>query len=245
MKKNFKPKILYEETEQTLYFTPLQKARQALRDALKNAAQEMFTQNLPRQFCSIRFEPEDGQDDYCEDEDNIEFDWFTNNEHKNTEEFPQRATDENTVNLVNNETFENSSQDNLMDFNDETSQQNNDNFSVQFLSMPELDPEPEANRHIELLAGFDIENNTHQNTITKIVKENEHHSLNCVLPSISNDATISSQMEKINDDSNHYHGEWDQMFSDMITYKSPNQECGSDLKELYSQISKTIDLLNS
>lgn len=45
--------------------------------------------------------------------------------------------------------------------------------------------------------------------------------------------------------SGHYHGEWDQMFNDIITSKGASQECGSELKELYSQISKTIDLLNS
>lgn len=41
-----------------------------------------------------------------------------------------------------------------------------------------------------------------------------------------------------------YNGDWDQMFNDMIN-RSSNQESGSELKELYSQISKTIDLLNS
>lgn len=35
------------------------------------------------------------------------------------------------------------------------------------------------------------------------------------------------------------------MFNEMIASRGPIQECGSDLKELYSQISKTIDLLNS
>lgn len=35
------------------------------------------------------------------------------------------------------------------------------------------------------------------------------------------------------------------MFNDIMTNKGNNQECGSDLKELYCQISKTIDLLNS
>lgn len=34
------------------------------------------------------------------------------------------------------------------------------------------------------------------------------------------------------------------MFSDIMINKGNNQECGSDLKELYSQISRTIDLLN-
>lgn len=48
-----------------------------------------------------------------------------------------------------------------------------------------------------------------------------------------------------NDDNNHYSEEWDQMFSDMMTNKSSSQDSVSNLKELYSQISQTIDLLNS
>lgn len=44
---------------------------------------------------------------------------------------------------------------------------------------------------------------------------------------------------------NEYNGEWDQMFNDIMTNRVPNQDSSSDLKDLYSQISKTIDLLNS
>lgn len=52
--------------------------------------------------------------------------------------------------------------------------------------------------------------------------------------------------QKNNENSDHYNdGEWDQMFNDIIVNKGSNQECGTDLKELYSQISRTIDLLNS
>ncbi|XP_031763831.1 heat shock transcription factor, X-linked member 4-like [Galleria mellonella] len=252
MKKNFKPKSFYGGTEQMLYLTPLQKARRAFREALKKAAQEMCMQNSPGQFCNIRFESEDGQEDYCEDEENMEFDWFImKNAHKNPEDSPQSATGDSNDNLISNETYENSSQESLMQFEDESCQQNNDIFPVKFLSMPELDSEPvEANTNVELLAGFDIEGDNQQNIVTKIVdyKKDEHNSLNCVLPSISNDpndVTMTSMTEKKNDDSNHYHGEWDQMFNDIITCKGPNQECGSELKELYSQISRTIDLLNS
>ncbi|KAM3964805.1 LOW QUALITY PROTEIN: uncharacterized protein ACR2FA_001199 [Aphomia sociella] len=247
MRKNFKPKTLYGATEQMLYLTNLQKARRALREALKKAAQDMFMQNSPRQFCNIRFESEDGQEDYCEDEENIDFDWFIrNNENKNSEQVPETATDDGTEKFINDGGYDNSSQENLMNFHDESCQQNNDSFPVQFLSMPDLDPEPIANPNVELLAGFDIENDNDQNISSNIEesKENGHSSLNCVLPSISNDPHDVSMTEK-NDDANHYHGEWDQMFNDIITYKGPNQECGSELKELYSQISRTIDLLNS
>lgn len=52
--------------------------------------------------------------------------------------------------------------------------------------------------------------------------------------------------QKNNENSDHYNdGEWDQMFNDIIVNKGSSQECGTDLKELYSQISRTIDLLNS
>lgn len=77
-----------------------------------------------------------------------------------------------------------------MNFTDETCQQSGDNFPVQFLSMPELDPEPsEENSGVELLAEFNIDNDTDQGIARKIgeVKEIDHNSLNCVLPSISND----------------------------------------------------------
>lgn len=56
---------------------------------------------------------------------------------------------------------------------------------------------------------------------------------------------MTSLFQENNENSGHYHREWDQMFNDIMTNKGPNQECSSDLKELYSQISKTIDLLNS
>lgn len=174
-----------------------------------------------------------------------------------------------------------------MNFNDEPCQQSqeNDNFPIQFLSMPELDAEPpETKPGVELLAEFDIDHDVDEGIVRKAAgKQNEHISLNCVLPSISNDPnddvatnevrhcpvygevilyikllnsfnltmynkTLFHDLycfQRMNDDSDHYHGEWDQMFNDFMTNKEPNQECGSDLKELYSQISRTIDLLNS
>lgn len=70
-------------------------------------------------------------------------------------------------------------------------------------------------------------NNQMQNAVVLII--------NCVF-----------QFQKDRDDPNqHYHGEWDQMFNDIISNKSSGPECGSDMKEFYSQISRTIDLLNS
>ncbi|CAH0602939.1 unnamed protein product [Chrysodeixis includens] len=254
MKRNFKPKNLYSNVEQLLYLTPLQKARRALRMALKKAAQDLFEQNSPKHFCNLKFECDDSQDDYCEDEENIEFDWLIPNDNGNPEKvIPETANiqvpqNDATIPEETDTSFRDASQDSLMHFTDESCQQNGDNFPVQFLSMPELDPEPsEGNSGVELLAEFNIDNDTDQGIARKIGdKEIDHNSLNCVLPSISNDQIDDVSMaEKNNENSDHYHGEWDQMFNDIMTNRGSNQECGSDLKELYSQISKTIDLLNS
>ncbi|XP_026726907.1 uncharacterized protein LOC113493234 [Trichoplusia ni] len=254
MKRNFKPKNLYSNVEQLLYLTPLQKARRALRMALKKAAQDLFVQNSPKHFCNLKFECDDSQDDYCEDEENIEFDWLIPNDNANPEKvLPEAANiqvpqNDATIPEETDTSFRDASQDSLMHFTDESCQQNGDNFPVQFLSMPELDPEPsEGNSGVELLAEFNIVNDTDQGIARKIGdKEIDHNSLNCVLPSISNDQIDDVSMaEKNNENSDHYHGEWDQMFNDIMTNRGSNQECGSDLKELYSQISKTIDLLNS
>ncbi|XP_013201176.2 uncharacterized protein LOC106143593 [Amyelois transitella] len=237
--------------DQMLYLTPLQKARRAFHEALKKATQDLFMQSSSKHLCNL--ESEDGQDDFCDDEE-AEFDWFgtSNNFNKDPEKpIPPTANGDsqdfkNT--MLNNESYENSTQENLVNFNDEEScQQNNDNFPIQFLSMPELDTEPIDTKSVELLAEFDIQHDVHDGIVRKATgKENEHISLNCVLPSVSNDPNDDgTSTERMNDDSDHYHGEWDQMFNDFMTNKEPNQECGSDLKELYSQISRTIDLLNS
>ncbi|XP_022820567.1 uncharacterized protein LOC111352331 isoform X1 [Spodoptera litura] len=255
MKRNFKPKNLYSNVEQLLFLTPLQKARRALRMALKKAAQDLFVQNSPKHFCNLKFECDDSQDDYCEDEENIEFDWLMTNDASTDKALPEPANvpapqNETTI-AEETATYRDIPQDSLMNFTDETCQQSGDNFPVQFLSMPELDPEPsEEKSGVELLAEFNIDNDTDQGIARKIgeVKEIDHNSLNCVLPSISNDHiddVSMSMAEKNNENSDHYHGEWDQMFNDIMITRGPNQECGSDLKELYSQISKTIDLLNS
>ncbi|XP_075992598.1 uncharacterized protein LOC142987605 isoform X2 [Anticarsia gemmatalis] len=253
MKRNFKPKNLYSNVEQLLYLTPLQKARRALRMALKKAAQDLFVQSSPKNLCNLKFECEDSQDDYCEDEENIEFDWLMANDNSSTEKPPEPATDPvpqtNPVPIKEDiPTYRDPSQDTLMSFNDDSCQQSNENFPAQFLSMPDLDPEPSAdNSGVELLAEFNIDNDADHDIARKIDdKEVDHNFLNCVLPSISNDHIIDDvSMAENNENSDHYHGEWDQMFNDIMINKGPNQECGSDLKELYSQISKTIDLLNS
>lgn len=95
--------------------------------------------------------------------------------------------------------YRDASQDSLMHFTDESCQQNGDNFPVQFLSMPELDPEPsEGNSGVELLAEFNIDNDTDQGIARKIGdKEIDHNSLNCVLPSISNDQIDDVSMAEV------------------------------------------------
>lgn len=74
-------------------------------------------------------------------------------------------------------------------FHDEPCQQNNDHFPNQFLSMPDLDDQvpTEVNSGVELLAEFNIDNDNEQDVTTNKDKTNDLNSLNCVLPSISND----------------------------------------------------------
>lgn len=86
-----------------------------------------------------------------------------------------------------------------MNFTDDTCQQSNDNFPAQFLSMPELDPEPSAeNSGVELLAEFNIDNDADQDIARKIDdKEVDHNFLNCVLPSISNDHIDDVSMAEV------------------------------------------------
>ncbi|XP_063838516.1 uncharacterized protein LOC135087695 isoform X1 [Ostrinia nubilalis] len=249
MRKNFKPKSIYSNTDPLLYLSPLQKARRALREALKKAAQELFVQNSPKPLYNINFECEDPQEDFCDNEENIELDWLIAKNFDKTTEQPQlpakkiESKDKSQI-IQTGDTanFGNPSQeDNFISFKDDSNQQNND-FPVQFLSMPDLDPEPNDKTGDELLAEFNID--AHEG-MGRDDKENEHGSLNCVLPSISSDPNDDVTMtEKENENLDQYNGEWDQMFSDIMINRGNNQECGSDLKELYSQISRTIDLLN-
>ncbi|XP_026325868.1 heat stress transcription factor A-4c-like isoform X2 [Hyposmocoma kahamanoa] len=257
MRKQFKPK----------------KARRAFHVALKKAAQDLFTQNSPKQFCSLKFECDETPDDFGEDEESFEFDWIVSNtpDQDSEKQMPQPVEPVANKTTINENTanYRESAQDSLMNFSVEPCEQSNDNFPAQFLSMPDLDPEPtEEKSGVELLAEFDIDHDTDQGIARKIGDKNDHNSLNCILPFVSNDHNDDVSMaevninsiylilcclctnvlcfQKNNENSDHYNdGEWDQMFNDIIVNKGSNQECGTDLKELYSQISRTIDLLNS
>ncbi|CAK1602850.1 unnamed protein product [Parnassius mnemosyne] len=109
--------------------------------------------------------------------------------------------------------------------------------------MPDLDPEPSEASGVELLAEFNIEEKDPGITRKVENETNDQQFLNCVLPSISNDHNDDvSIAEKHSANTNHYHSEWDQMFNDIMTSKGSTQECSSNLKELYTQISQTIHL---
>lgn len=86
-----------------------------------------------------------------------------------------------------------------MNFNDESCEQSNDNFPAQFLSMPDLDPEPtEEKSGVELLAEFDIDHDTDQGITRKIGDKSDHNSLNCILPFVSNDHNDDVSMAEVN-----------------------------------------------
>ncbi|VVD01440.1 unnamed protein product [Leptidea sinapis] len=109
----------------------------------------------------------------------------------------------------------------------------------------DLDSEPnDDNSGVELLAEFNICNDMDQGIAKKKSDRDNNNSLNCVLPSVSEDQTDEMNLVETSDETN-YNGEWDQMFCDIIGNKSSSQDSVSNLKELYSQISHTIDLLNS
>ncbi|XP_063358726.1 uncharacterized protein LOC134648175 [Cydia amplana] len=254
MKKSFKPKSPNSYADQTI-LTPLQKARRALRLALKKAAQDLFTQHSPN-LCTFHLGSSDDGAGYLEGEENIEFDWLTT-ENAMVEEPSTPANEDPEPEDVRASTIETGSNDNYEDISEESlivfhgnhcapSQRDADNFPNQFLSMPDLDDQgPCEDSGVELLAEFNINNDNDEGIDTKkgVRNENDLNSLNCVLPSIGNDPI--DDVEKDSDNPNHhYHGEWDQMFNDIISNKSSGPECGSDMKEFYSQISRTIDLLN-
>ncbi|GBP69983.1 hypothetical protein EVAR_50752_1 [Eumeta japonica] len=133
----------------------------------------------------------------------------------------------------------------LVDYNvDLTQKDGSENYTMQFLSMPDLDPVPiNENQRVrqtdELKVNHELTNDNLENN------ENDMNTLNCVLPSISNDQNEDVSMTEEENITDHYHGEWEQMFHDLITNKSTAQESTSEFKDLYSQISKTIDLLNT
>ncbi|CAH2240582.1 jg21056 [Pararge aegeria aegeria] len=227
--------------------SPLQKARRALRIALQKAAQDLLVLNKPKS--DNKYEYDVIPDEYCADEENVELEWLitknTDNENGTTCELTQPDT-VNTVKAENTMVkYRDIPQESLMDFSEDGCPQTN-NFSTQFLSMPDLEQNG-GTSGVELLAEFNIGSEIDQDIIKKTIeKQPECNSLNCVLPSVSNEHIDEvSMLEKHNEDMNHYNNEWDQMFNDMMSNKSSNQEGVSNLRELYSQISQTIDLLNS
>ncbi|XP_068620844.1 uncharacterized protein [Battus philenor] len=252
LKRNSKPKNIFTCADQSTFITPLQKARRALRIALKKRAQEFFMQTSPKQIPNFPNEFEDVQDDFCED-DSITVDWLIPNHNSKETKNEQNETAEKIPGnnyVISSDGFQSygyhyreKSQDSLMNFSDDSCQQNVDNFPGQFLNMPDLDPEPSESSGVELLAEFNIEDEREHVITRKVdVKENEHQFLNCVLPSISNDHNDDASMTEHGENTNHYHSEWDQMFNDIMTNKGSAQECSSNLKELYTQISQTIHL---
>ncbi|RVE48777.1 hypothetical protein evm_006551 [Chilo suppressalis] len=250
LRKSPKPKSICNNEDQLLYLSPLQKARKNLREALRKAAQDLIIPNSAKQFCNLNLENEDPQDEICESEENIDLDWLnTKSCCKPTEQIPNpdlKGMSKHTKISVDNTkiTGDTDQEESLITFKD-TNEQSSDNFSASFLSMPDLDPEPHQDKTgAELLAEFKIDHD--QSIMDEIEqnKENIQNSLNCVLPSINNDPNDDVSMERDSGNLGHYNGEWDQMFNDIITNKVNSQDCGTDLKELYSQISRTIDLLN-
>ncbi|XP_072936978.1 uncharacterized protein [Epargyreus clarus] len=219
-------------------------------------------QHSPKNGLNYMYDEEDEQEDCYDDEENIDLDWLlTPNKPSDTvekngpnEPLPSEFEEinKNPEPPVDNSSYGNTPQDSLMSFNDDNNicQQNSDSFSTTFLSMPDLDPEPHSTikQEVQLLAEFNIDNEIDEDIVKKIGKKagNGRNSLNCVLPSISSDQSDDvALVEKDNGIANHYHGEWDQMFNDIITNKGSNQECGTNLKDFYSQISQSVDLLNS
>ncbi|XP_013168504.1 PREDICTED: heat shock transcription factor-like isoform X1 [Papilio xuthus] len=251
LKRNSKPKNIFNCTEQSAFITPLQKARRALRIALKKAAQELFMQSSPKQF-NVTNEFEDVQDDFGDD-DSISGDWLIpnseNNDMQKEQSLPvlsaEKPQENNYIHTGDGfQNFGDKSQDTLMGFSDDSCQQNVDNFPGQFLNMPDLDPVPSESSGVELLAEFNIGDENRHDIATKMVsKPIDHQFLNCVLPSISNDQNDDVTMSERHDENmTHYHSEWDQMFNDIIINKSSAPESSSNLKELYTQISQTIHL---
>ncbi|CAF4785587.1 uncharacterized protein LOC125056335 [Pieris napi] len=244
MKKNFKVKNIFGNTDHLLNMTPLQKARRALQVALKKAVQNVYSQDSTKQFYQAEFDDE--HEDF--QEESFDVDWipgespfksFENNIQQAAIEKSATSDEMETHTVM--ETIGVVPQESLMHFSEDSNKQTNDNYPTHFLNMPDLDSEQiEENSGVELLAEFNINSNMDQGIIKK--KNLKDSSLNCVLPSVSND---DISFNESNDDINHYNGEWDQMFSDMMTNKSSSQDSVSNLKELYSQISQTIDLLNS
>ncbi|KAL4712963.1 hypothetical protein ACJJTC_012033 [Scirpophaga incertulas] len=242
IKKTIKPKATCDE--QLFYLTPLQKARKSLREALKRAAQDLYMQNSPKRFCNLQFNFEC---DPYDDEENIEIEWSLPNNFENNAELlhhtAPKSNNEEKDREGNPVSFGNAIQEDDLLLFEVRNDQNHDSVPTQFLSMPDLDSEPnEDDSNIELLAEFNIQVDDNVSKETNI-----EYSLNCVLPSVINnsiDDVAVSEREGGNLDA--YNIEWvDQMFNDILTNKNyTNQDSSSELKELYSQIARTIDVLN-
>ncbi|OWR55342.1 hypothetical protein KGM_201353 [Danaus plexippus plexippus] len=255
MKRSFKTKT-FETNEQLLYISPLQKARRALRIALKKAAQDLLVLDSSKTDSNPDYEVQDAPDDFCEEEDNIELDWLIPKSQEDQKQITVPGPIPHSLNLI----LFLLSYPTLMTFITQilfnrlkrripmiyNIGMNHDSFPGQFLNMPDLDSDANnGNCGVQLLAEFNIGQDSEQD-IARMSEKIKNHSLNCVLPSVSNDSNDDNPMnDKHNDSTNLYHGEWDQMFNDIMTNKASSQEGVSNLRELYSQISQTIDLLNS
>lgn len=92
------------------------------------------------------------------------------------------------------------SQESLLDFSDETVQQNN-NYPTQFLNMPDLtevEPIIDNKTGVELLAEFNIDSEIDQGIVRKSSqKQPEFNSKNCVLPSVSNENIDEGSMLEV------------------------------------------------
>ncbi|XP_050670504.1 uncharacterized protein LOC126969213 isoform X5 [Leptidea sinapis] len=193
---------------------------------------------------------EDEQEEFQEEDDNIELDWLLpeSDISKNNQQVfptPEDLKDDGTCDEAPTDNDYGSMKDTIINFSEGQCSQVSDNYSAQFLSMPDLDSEPnDDNSGVELLAEFNICNDMDQGIAKKKSDRDYNNSLNCVLPSVSEDQTDEMNLVETSDETN-YNGEWDQMFCDIIGNKSSSQDSVSNLKELYSQISHTIDLLNS
>lgn len=85
-----------------------------------------------------------------------------------------------------------------MSFTNDSCQENGDSFSTPFLSMPDLDTVPTVSQTgAELLAEFNIDNDIDEGITRKLRDDNEHGSLNCVLPSISQDQNEYAAMTEV------------------------------------------------
>ncbi|XP_045767635.1 heat stress transcription factor A-6b-like [Maniola jurtina] len=245
VKKSFKPK---SSIDQLVCISPLQKARRALRIALRKATQDLLLLNSAKS--KSRYD--DIYEDYNEDEEKEEVGCVEITENT-VIDTSNELTQPDPIHKVMPESCSDDKcgkkdipQESLMDFSVDACQQNNFPATEQFLSMPDLDGH-EDTTGVELLAEFYIDSETeHSIAIKSNESQPECNSLNCVLPSVSNEHNDDVLMlEKNNEDINHSNSEWEQILNDMMSNRNSNQEGVSNFRELYSQIYQTMNLLNS